>query len=62
MDIICLYQLYKYKEIIKVKQINSNSNFTNLITENKVVTTLKKLINTSYLELQAIEWVKQKDI
>ena len=55
---MCLYQLYERKEIIEVKQINSNSNPTNLITKSKASTTLKKLINTNYLKLQTIEWVK----
>ena len=62
INIICLYQLYKRKEITKVKCINSNSNPTNLITKSKVSTALKKLINTNYLKLQAMEWVEQKDI
>ena len=53
-----LRQLYKRKEIIKVKWINGNSNSTNLITKSKASIALKKLINTNYLELQTIEQVK----
>ena len=52
---MCLYQLYKRRKIIKIKWINSNSNPTNLITKGKASTALKKLINTNYLKLQAIE-------
>ena len=59
---MCLYQLYKCREIIKVKWINSDSNFTNLITKSKAFTALKKLIDTNYLKLQAMEWVERKDI
>ena len=59
---MCLYQLYKYREITKVKQINGNSNPTNLMTKGKASTALKKLIDTNYLELQTMEWVKRKDI
>ena len=57
-----LYQLYKRRKIIEVKQIDSNSNSTNLITKGKASTALKKLINTNYLELQTIEWVERRDI
>ena len=56
---MCLYQLYKRREITEVKWINGNSNPTNLITKSKASTALKKLINTNYLELQAMEQVKQ---
>ena len=62
INIIYLYQLYKRREIIKVKWINSNSNPTNLITKGKVSTAFKKLINTNCLELQAMKWVKRKYI
>ena len=55
---MCLRQLYKRKEITEVKWIDGNSNPTNLITKSKASTALKKLINTNYLELQAMEWVK----
>ena len=48
---MCLYQLYKCKEIIKVKWINGDSNPTNLITKGKASIALKKLINTNYLKL-----------
>ena len=59
---MCLYQLYKRKEIIKVKWIDGNSNPTNLITKGKASTAFKKLIDTNYLELQTMEWVERKDI
>ena len=59
---MCLYQLYKRKEIIKVKWIDGNSNPTDLITKGKASIALKKLINTNYLKLQTMEWVERKDI
>ena len=62
IDIMCLYQLYKRKEITEVKWINSDSNPTDLMTKRKVFIAFKKLIDTNYLELQAIEWVEKKDI
>ena len=62
IDVMCLYQLYKYREITKVKWIDSNSNPTDLMTKGKASTALKKLIDTNYLELQTMEWVERKDI
>jgi hypothetical protein len=62
IDIICLHQSYKCKEITEVKWIDSNSNPTDLMTKGKAFTALKKLINTNYLELQTMEWVERKDI
>ena len=54
--------MYKYKEITEVKWINGSSNPTDLIAKGKASTALKKLIDTNYLELQAMEWVERKDI
>ena len=62
IDVMCFYQLYKRREITEVKQINGNSNPTNLITKGKASTALKKLIDTNYLKLQTMEWVERKDI
>ena len=59
---MCLHQLYKRKEITKVKQIDSNSNPTDLMIKGKASTAFKKLINTNYLKLQTMEWVEKKDI
>ena len=52
---MCLYQLYKHREITKVKWIDGNSNPANLITKGKASTALKKLIDTNYLKLQTME-------
>ena len=59
---MCLYQLYKRREIIKVKQIDGNSNPTDLMTKGKASTALKKLIDTNYLELQTMEQVVRKEV
>ena len=59
---MCLYQLYKCREITEVKWINGNSNPANLMIKGKVSTALKKLIDTNYLKLQTMEWVERKDI
>jgi hypothetical protein len=51
IDVICLHQLYKCREIIEVKWIDGDSNPTNLMTKSKVFMALKRLIDTNYLEL-----------
>ena len=45
IDIMCLYQLYKKHKIAKVKWINRDSNFINIITKSKPLLALKRLIN-----------------
>ena len=47
INIMCLYQLYKRREIAKVKQINRNSNPVDAMTKNKLLLALKQLINTN---------------
>jgi hypothetical protein len=59
---MCLYQLYKHREITEVKWINGDSNPADLIIKGKASTAFKRLINANYLKLQAIEWVERKDI
>ena len=59
---MCLYQLYDHKEITEVKWIDGDNNPADLMTKSKAFTALKRLIGTNYLELQAMEWVKWKDI
>ena len=59
---MCLYQLYERREITEVKWINGNSNPTDSMTKSKASTALKKLIDTNYLELQTMEWVKRTNL
>jgi hypothetical protein len=47
IDVICLRQLYKRREIAKVKWINGDSNPADAITKNKPSLALKRLINTN---------------
>ena len=58
IDIICLYQLYKRREIAEVKQIDRNSNFIDTMTKSKPLLALKWLIDTNQIELKIIEWVE----
>ena len=62
IDIMCLCQSYECRKITKVKWIDGDSNPADLMTKSKASTALKKLINTNYLELQAMEWVKQTNL
>ena len=41
VNLICLYQLYKYREIAEIKQIKGNTNLANFIIKLKVYNVLK---------------------
>ena len=58
INIICLCQLYKKREIAKVKWINGDSNPVNAMTKSKPLLALKWLIDTNWIELKTVEWVK----
>ena len=60
INFLCLYQLYKYKEIAKIKQIKGNTNSANFITKSKAYNALKQLINTNKVNISVIKWVKRK--
>ena len=55
---MCLHQLYKRYEIAKVKWINGDSNPIDAITKSKLLLALKWLINTNWIKLKTVEWVK----
>ena len=59
INIICLRQLYKRREIAKVKQINRDSNPTGTITKSKLLLAFKRLINTNRIELKTVKQVKR---
>ena len=54
-----LYQLYKRREIAKIKQINGDSNFADAITKSKLLLALKRLININRIKLKTVKWVKR---
>ena len=56
---MCLRQLYKRREIAKVKWINGDSNPIDAITKSKPLLALKRLINTNQIELKTVEWVER---
>src|SRR5450432_1367114 len=61
IDIICLRQAYKRREIAKVKWIKGNSNPANAMTKSntKSSNALKQLIDTNTIQLEVEEWVKR---
>ena len=59
VDLICLRQAYKQREIIEVKWISSGDNLVDAITKAKLCQALKTLINTNKLNLKVIEWVER---
>ena len=59
IDIMCLRQLYKRREITKVKWINGDSNPIDAITKSKLLLALKRLINTNRIKLKTVEWVER---
>ena len=52
VDLICLQQLYKRREIAKIKWINRGSNSVNTIIKLKPCQALKDLINMNTVKLQ----------
>ena len=50
-----LRQLYKRKEIAKIKWIKGNTNLADFITKLKVYNALKQLINTNKVNISIIK-------
>ena len=55
IDIIYLRQLYKRREIAKVKWIDGDSIPADAITKSKPLLALKQLINTNQIKLKTVE-------
>ena len=60
INIICLHQAYKHREIIEVKWIKGESNPADLITKTKGSIILKLLIDLNKIRLDIEEWVEYK--
>jgi len=56
---MCLHQLYKRREIAKVKWINGESNPIDAMTKSKLLLALKQLININWIKLKIVEWVER---
>ena len=57
---MCLYQLYKYREIAEIKQIKENTNLADSMTKLKVYNALKQLIDTNKVNINIIKQVERK--
>jgi hypothetical protein len=60
VNLIYLCQLYKHREIAKIKWIKGNTNLVNSITKLKVYNALKQLIDINKVNISVIEWVERK--
>ena len=59
VDLMCLCQAYKRREITKVKWISGGSNPADAMTKVKLCQALKTLIDTNKLNLEVTEWVER---
>ena len=55
---MCLCQLYERCKIAEVKWIDRDSNPVDTMTKNKLLSALKQLIDTNYIKLKTVKWVK----
>ena len=55
---MCLRQLYKRYEIAKIKWINKDSNFINVMIKSKPLLAFKRLIDINWIKLKTVEWVE----
>ena len=58
VNLICLRQAYKRREITEVKWINGKNDPVDAITKAKPCQALKTLIDTNKLNLKVTEWVE----
>jgi hypothetical protein len=59
IDVMCLRQAYKRREITEVKWIDSDTNPADSMTKSKPSNALKLLIDTNKVDLVAQEWVER---
>jgi hypothetical protein len=61
IDVMCLRQVYKRREITEVKWINGNINPADSMTKSKPLGALKLLIDINKVQLQEKEWVERAE-
>ena len=59
VDLMCLRQLYKRREITEIKWVSEGTNPADAITKSKPCQALKDLVNLNKLKLEATEWVER---
>jgi hypothetical protein len=62
IDVMCLRQAYKQRQVTKVKWIDGDTNPADAMTKGKPCTALTQLIDTNRIELQAVGWVERTDL
>ena len=62
INIICLQQVYKQRQITEVKWIDREANPADTIIKGKPCAALMWLINTNQIDLQAVGWVERIDV
>jgi hypothetical protein len=59
IDLMCLRQFYKRREIAEIRWIDENSNLADAMTKSKLCNALIKLIDINIIELKISEWVER---
>jgi hypothetical protein len=59
VDLMCLHQAYKRREIAEVRWIDGNSNPADAMTKEKPCQALKVLIDSNTLNINTTEWVER---
>lgn len=59
IDVMCLRQAYERRQIAEVKWIKGEANPADAMTKGKACAALTQLIDTNYIDLQAIGWVER---
>ena len=62
INVMCLQQAYKRRQIIEVKWIDGEANPADAMTKGKPCTALSLLIDTNRIELQAVGQVERTDL
>jgi hypothetical protein len=55
VDLMCLRQSYKRREIVEVRWISGDNNPTDAMTKSKACPALKELIDTNTIDTRAVE-------
>ena len=58
IDVMCLCQAYKWRQITEVKWIDGDTNPADAMTKGKPCTALSQLIDMNWVKLWAVEWVE----
>jgi hypothetical protein len=59
IDLMCLRQSYKRREIAEVRWIDGNTNPADVMTKSKACSALKDLIDTNKVNVTCNEWVER---